>query len=111
MKLHMILLLVTSALGILSAATADEMPSIKKGTEIRISKFEAKCKCFEIVITQESAVGPNYAKVKHVVDAMDYKGDLKSFKQDLKNLEGKTFVLKKDLELLTDKEMEKFDLI
>ena len=90
---------------------ADSSDKIQKGADIQIVSFKKTCKCFEILVVDEPASGPNFAFPKTLVDALEYPNGLEGLKKDFKGLEKKTLRLRKDLHLLSGSEMEKFKLL
>jgi len=90
---------------------ADSSDQIQKGADIQIVSFKKSCKCFEILVVDEPASGPNFAYPKALVDALEYPNGLEGLKKDFKGLEKKTLRLRKDLSLLSGSEMEKFKLL
>lgn len=93
----------------LASENAD-LNTIKEGAKITLGSFHAKTKTFRITITDEPAVGPNYAKVGDLVEAIEFEGGYEGFKKKFPKLKDAVFTLKKPLKLLSDEELAKAGL-
>jgi hypothetical protein len=80
--------------------------SLKKGTEITVSKYMKEANAFEITINQEQGVGPNIATPEALQKAIGMEGQLKKFQAQMERDIGSIYVLSKDLPLLWDEEVD-----
>lgn len=85
-----------------------DLNTIKEGAKVSLEKYDKKSKTFSVIITDEPAVGPNYAHLKELLNSIGMTSE--EFKKIAPQLKDKTFVLKKPLKLLSDKELEKYKL-
>lgn len=92
------------------ASENEDLNRIKEGAKITLGPFHAKTGTFPVIITDEPAVGPNYAKVRDLIEAIEFKGGYKEFRKKLPKLKNTVFTLKKPLKLLSDQELEKAGL-
>lgn len=106
MTLSFSLLFCLSALG----SETEDFNRIKEGAQIKLGSFHAKSGTFPVIITDEPAVGPNYAKVRDLVEAIEFKGGYQEFRKQIPKLKETVFTLKKPLKLLSDEELEKAGL-
>lgn len=93
-----------------SLSAQANLNELKEGTEIKLTSFDRKSGSFEILIVKENAVGPNYAYVKDLVNAMELSGGVSEFKKQYPQLKAKALTLKKPLKLLTDQELTRYGL-
>lgn len=90
-------------------APADRQPPrrvLPVGTEISIDRYVKDTNVFEILITDESDVGPNIATPEHLQAAIKVKGSQEKFMQQMARDKSAVYVLKKELELLYPNEVK-----
>lgn len=102
-------LILLASLSIQSPAEESvDLNTIKEGAKISLEKYNKNSKTFSVIIVDEPAVGPNYAYLKDILKSLNMTSD--EFKKIVPKIKGKTFVLKKNLKLLSDKELQKYKL-
>jgi hypothetical protein len=89
---------------------AQDYDTLKKGAEVKITSVHKKPYVVGLALVKEEAVGPNYAKVTDFVSALDIKDGMIGLKKAIQKDKDTVFVLKKDLPLLSDKEIAKAGL-
>jgi hypothetical protein len=85
----------------------DLVRHVKKGSSITVTGFSEKLRAFSLIVTNEPAVGPNYAAPEELRRGAGLEDDVSAMIRNKDQIVGTVYQVKKPLLLMTENEVIK----